>query len=575
MDGHPTSRLLAFARELQCADGFCELMMITLAGLPTSLGFHHAWLFAVENDDGVMRLLDAAGTSRRRLRELAPGLTIAGDAFLEELTGSRVPVVVDDAQSDPRTSKALAERLDLRTIVGIPLRLLDDTVAVFGTGTFGEEGCRPPAPAQLEYLVAMGEQIRIAADRIRLHEERKRSALALARLEGHLRQSQKMEAVGRLASGIAHDFNNLLSVILSFTELAIADLGPTSPSRADLDEVVKASHSAAALTRKLLSFSHNRTIDSRSCDLSEVVIGMDAMIRRLIGADIVFETVPQKGLAKVRADPGLIEQVLMNLVVNARDAMPTGGKLLVETCDVVLDEAYAREHVGVSPGPHVMLAVSDTGCGMDEATQERMFEPFFTTKEEGKGTGIGLSTVYGLITQTGGTVCVYSELGQGTTVRAYLPAAQAEGCPRFVPPAAVVRVWGAETILLVEDDEPLRRVAQKILDRHGYVVLEARDAKHALEIGEHHVGTIDLVLTDVVMPFMSGVEIGARLGVLRPNAAMLYMSGYTATSMAHHRGLEPGFALLTKPITPETLLIKVREVLDAARRPDQMLDSAS
>jgi signal transduction histidine kinase len=576
LEAHPTSRVLAFARELQCAEGFGELMAIARTGLPTSLGFRHAWLFVAEKcDNGVMRLLDASGSSRVQLRELAPRMTIAGDALLEELAASRAPVVIADARLDPRTNKDLVARLGMRTIVGIPLRLQDDTLAWFGTGTFGDEGCRPPAPPQLAYLVEMGEQIRIAADRIRFLEERQRSALALARLEGQLRQSQKMEAVGRLASGIAHDFNNHLSVILSFTELAIAELNPGSGCREDLEEVVKASHRAADLTRKLLSFSHNRRTDTHSCDLSAVVAGMDGMIRRLIGADIVFETLPQRALAKVQADPGFIEQVLMNLVVNARDAMPKGGKLLVETSDVVLDEAYAREHVGIVAGPHVMLAVSDTGCGMDEATQERMFEPFFTTKEEGKGTGIGLSTVYGLVTQAGGTVWVYSELGSGTTVRVYLPVSTTADSPLFVSPAPIVRVWGEETILLVEDDVPLRRAAYKILDRHGYVVLEARDAEHALQIGEHHRGKIDLVLTDVVMPGLSGVELGARLAVLRPSTAVLYMSGYTAKSMEHHRGVEPGFALLMKPITPATLLAKVREVLDAARLPDEMLDAAS
>ncbi|MBC8066733.1 MAG: response regulator [Deltaproteobacteria bacterium] len=566
MEGSPTSRLLAFARELQCADDFGELMAMTRAELPTSLGFRQAWLFVVENDDtNEMRLLDSAGSMRELIREVAPSMKIAGDAMLEEIARSTQPVVVIDALTDPRTNKGIVARLGSRTIISIPLRLQDQTLAVFGTGTFGDEGCRAPAPPQLDYLIGMGVQIRVAADRIRFLEERKRCELAMVRLEAQLRQAQKMEAVGRLAGGIAHDFNNLLSVMISFTELAIADLGDDCPSRPDLEEVVKAGARAAELTRKLLSFSHKNTFRPRTCDLSEVVGGMDAMLRRLIPENIEFDTVVQSQLAKVEADPGLIEQVVMNLVVNARDAMPDGGKLLVETSNVELDAAYAREHIGVVAGPHVMLAVSDTGCGMDKDTQERMFEPFFTTKGDGKGTGIGLCTVYGLIRQNAGTVWVYSEPGNGTSVRTYLPASRAQESCVMVAPPTVVNLWGTETILLVEDDEQLRRVARKILERHGYVVLEAEDSTHALSIGQLHPGHIDLVLTDVVMPGMSGIELGTRLAASRTSTAVLYMSGYTATSMAYQRGLEPGQSLLAKPITPDSLLRRVREVLDAGR----------
>jgi two-component system cell cycle sensor histidine kinase/response regulator CckA len=383
------------------------------------------------------------------------------------------------------------------------------------------------------------------------------------RLEEQLRQSQKMEAVGRLAGGVAHDFNNVLSVILSYGDMLLADMKPGERMRDDVEEIRKAGLRAADLTRQLLMFSRQQVLETRVLDLNELLTSMDKMLQRILGADVDLVSLPGVALGRVRADPSSIEQVIMNLVVNARDAMPTGGKLTMETGNVVLDEAYALEHLGVKPGRYVMLAVTDTGTGIDKATLTRIFEPFFTTKESGKGTGLGLSTVFGIVQQSGGSVWVYSEPGQGTTFKVYLPRVDGEvEAIRLTQPPTTLR--GSETILVVEDDDQVRAVACGILRRTGYHVIEARNAGEALLHSEKHPGTIHLLLTDVVMPQMSGPELAKRLASVRPGMKVLCMSGYTDDSIVRHGVLDAQIAYLQKPITPETLTTRVREVLMGA-----------
>jgi PAS domain S-box-containing protein len=384
---------------------------------------------------------------------------------------------------------------------------------------------------------------------------------ALRHTEEQLRQAHKMEAVGRLAGGIAHDFNNVLSVILSYGQILLADLKPGDPMRDDVEEIRKAGKRAADLTRQLLMFSRQQVLEAKVLDLNEVLTGMDKMLQRILGADVDLVSLPVQPLGRVRADPSSVEQVIMNLVVNARDAMPTGGKLTMETGNVVLDEAYAQAHLGVKPGPHVMLAVTDTGTGMDKATLTQIFEPFFTTKEIGKGTGLGLSTVFGIMQQSGGSVWVYSEPGEGTTFKVYFPRVDATvEATRATEPPTTLR--GSETILLVEDDDQVRVVVRGILRRSGYHVIEARNAGEALLHSEEHAGTIDLLLSDVVMPQMSGPALAKRLASVRPDMKVLCMSGYTDDSIVRHGVLEAHFAYLQKPITPEALTMKVREVLE-------------
>lgn len=386
------------------------------------------------------------------------------------------------------------------------------------------------------------------------------SAEALRRTEEQLRQAQKMDAVGRLAGGIAHDFNNALSVILGCSGLILRDLESNDPTREDVDEIRLAAERAADLTRQLLLFSRQQVIAPRVIDLNQVLKDMDKMLRRIIGEDIDLLSLPAARIGHILADPSHVNQVIMNLVVNARDAMPTGGKLTIETSDVELDAEYAAEHLGTQPGPYVMLAVSDTGYGMSKATQMRIFEPFFTTKEQGKGTGLGLSTVFGILQQAGGSVWVYSELGKGTTFKVYFPRVDGEvDAPARSRASALVR--GTETVLLVEDQDNVRAIAHAILKRSGYRVLVARAAGDALVLCERHRDSIDLLLTDVVMPHLSGIELAARIARTQPQIKVLYMSGYTDDSVVRHGVLESEMAFLQKPFTPESLSAKVREVL--------------
>ena len=380
-------------------------------------------------------------------------------------------------------------------------------------------------------------------------------------LEAQYQQAQKMEAIGRLAGGVAHDFNNLLTVILGFCELLLADLDPDDPRQADIAEIQKAGTSAAGLTRQLLAFSRKEIIEPTLLDLNVVVADMRAMLGRLIGEDVKVVLGLRPELAPVKADRGQVEQIVMNLAVNARDAMPKGGTLTIETANVELDEHYAKTHLAVKPGPYVALTVTDTGTGMTPQVQARLFEPFFTTKEVGKGTGLGLATVHGIVTRSGGSVNVYSEVGRGTSFTVYFPRADAAEMVVDAPPPVARPRAGTETVLVVEDAEGLRELARRLLERQGYTVLVAANADEALRLFEQN-ASIDVLLTDVVMPGASGPELTRQLVERRPALKVIYMSGYTEEAIVQHGVLKPGIAFLHKPFTSETLGRKIREVLD-------------
>ncbi len=385
------------------------------------------------------------------------------------------------------------------------------------------------------------------------------------KLEAQLAQSQKMEAIGTLAGGIAHDFNNLLTVINGNAQLVLMNaIKDESLCKRRIEEIKKAGERAASLTQQLLAFSRKQIIKPEVVDINKGINEIKKMLKRMIGEDIEFQTLLGPELWKVYADPGQINQVIMNLVVNSRDAMPQGGRLTIETANADLNENYFRDHgIKEAPGYYVMLAVSDTGIGMDKKTQEHIFEPFFTTKDVGKGTGLGLPTVYGIIKQNNGFIWVYSELGKGTIFKVYLPKVKGGAGLEEKEQPPVIELAGSETVLIVDDDDGLRDFAQEVLLIHGYRVLDAENGEDALRVSQAHEGQIDLMITDVVMPKMGGKELVERLQPLYPQMKVIYISGYTDNAIVHHGVLTSGLNFLEKPFSPESLAYKVREMLDA------------
>jgi PAS domain S-box-containing protein len=542
------------ALALAQADDLPEILRRCVDAMHTHLDGALARIWLMK--DGLLDLHASAGLQSEA--DLVAGSAPLPKFDIGLLAEERRPYFTNDALHDRRmTDRAWVKREEIVGFAALPLLVAGRVVGVitlFARHSLSE--------AVLTGLGALSDAIAVGVQR-KLAED------ARVALEHQLRQAQKMEAIGQLAGGIAHDFNNLLSVILSYSELLAGELKEGDPMRADVDEIRGAGVRAVDLTRQLLAFSRQQVLQPKIVDVSVIVAGMEKMLRRLLGEDVELVSLAGPSLGKIRVDPGQMEQVIMNLAVNARDAMPRGGKLTVETAEVVLDDAYAAKHVGVKPGLHAMLSVSDTGTGMDKATQARMFEPFFTTKGLGKGTGLGLATVFGIVRQSDGTIWVESELGKGTTFSAYFPMADGAAiasAPKPAPEGGTLH--GSETILLVEDEERVRVLARSILRKYGYTVLDAQSPGDAFLLCEQHDTAIDLLLTDVVMPRMSGRELAERLLQIRPAMRVLYMSGYTDDAIMRHGILESSLAFLQKPITPEALVRKVREVMDA-RAPDR------
>ncbi len=487
------------------------------------------------------------------------------DAALEEL---RTPhdVCLVDYRLGPHSGLSLIERAIADGFVG-PMILLT------GRGDHDVDVQAMKAGAA-DYLVKDQITPQLMERVIRHAIERKASEVALRRSEEQLRESQKMEAIGSLAAGMAHDFNNLLSVILGYSELLAADLQASDPVREALEEIKSAGSRAADLTRQLLAFSRGLVLPPSIVALADVLSAIEKRLRRVIPEDVTLTLLVPRTLGAIKADPGQMEQVIMNLAMNACEAMLRGGALTIELTDVVLSETYTSQHVGMKPGPHVALSVTDTGVGMGKEIQARVFEPFFTTKGIGKGSGLGLASVFGIVRQSGGTISLYSQPQKGTTFTIHFPTVDEAAIARApLVPLHPTALRGSETILLVEDEERVRLVARTILRKYGYDVLEAAGGDEAIRLCEQHKGTIHLLLTDVVMPKMSGWKLAARLLASRPGMRVLYMSGYVDDTLVRNGILDSTITFIQKPITPESLVRKVREALIPVVHPD-VLDAA-
>jgi PAS domain S-box-containing protein len=485
-------------------------------------------------------------------------------SFYEEIFSKQSGILVqteDESELVERYPILLSTlKVGLRSMISVPLISKGQVIGVLHIRSL-----KPNAYTKLDLKLAerVGNQIAGAIANAQLFIERLRAEEKMRALEDQLRQAQKMEAIGRLAGGVAHDFNNLLTVIKGYSQISLVMLKEGDPLKENVEEIQKAANRAASLTKQLLVFSRNQILELKVFHLNTILQDLDKMLHRIIGEDIELVYSLSNDLGQVKTDPSQMEQVILNLAINAKDAMPSGGKLTIETSNATLDESYVDSHIGITPGDYVMLSVSDTGLGMTPEIKERIFEPFFTTKEKGKGTGLGLSIVYGIVKQSGGSIWVYSELGLGTTFKVFLPRIE-EDAKSLRPTAVPTKsLQGSETILVVEDEEIVRKLACKVLEENGYRVFEASNGEEALHIVQKQNGNpIHLVVTDVVMPGMSGRQLVDRLVSLWPQTKALYMSGYTNDAIAHHGVLEPGIAYIQKPFTPDDLILKVRNVLD-------------
>jgi len=530
--------------------GLRAMLQLCAEALVRHLDVAFARIWTLDEASGILELQASAGMYTHI--DGAHSRVPLGQYKIGAIARERRPQLTNQVVGDPQVhDQEWARREGLVAFAGYPLvvheRVLG-VMAMFARHVLSE--FVPKALASVASAVAVGI-------------ERKRAEEALRQSEERLRQVQKMEAVGRLAGGVAHDFNNLLTVITSYSDLVLEDLAPDDPKRDDVAQIRKAAEGAAALTRQLLAFSRQQVLEPKVLDLKATVAGTEKLLQRLIGEDVQLATALAPDLGAVKADPVQLEQVIINLAVNARDAMPAGGRLTIEAANVEMDEVYVRTHAPARPGRYVMLALSDTGIGMDEPTKARIFEPFFTTKESGKGTGLGLATVYGIVKQAGGFIWVYSEPGRGTSFKVYLPRVEEAAEPPVARPAMAEPRRGAETVLVVEDAAAVRMVTRQVLERYGYTVLEAPNGETALRLAAKHHGPIQLLLTDVVMPGLSGRQLAEQLAQLRAEMKVLYVSGYADNAIVHHGILDSGVAYLQKPFTPETLARRVRDVLDA------------
>ncbi|MFZ0447963.1 MAG: response regulator, partial [Desulfatiglandaceae bacterium] len=537
-----------------------RVMLLNARQIEQTWGKERIILLAIEDITERSRLEDLLAESEYRYRHIFE--TASDGIVLFEQTGGHIIQANKAVEKMLGYSEADCVGNKLPDI-GIPLGMNDDFTTIMRdldkTGILNYEN--------IQVKTKTGQYIHTdlyLVDRANFIQCNIRDVSERKRLETQLRQAQKMEAIGTLAGGVAHDFNNILTTIIGYADLMLMNIDTDKPLTEEIKEIKKAGERAAALTRQLLAFSRKQIVEPKILDLNKLLTGIEKMLVRLIGEDIEILMIPESALWKIDIDPGQMEQVIMNLVVNAKDAMPMGGKLTIETVNIDLDQNYFTDHsiVEKQPGSYVILTVSDTGIGMEKGVQEHIFDPFYTTKGIGKGTGLGLSTIYGIVKQNNGFIWAYSEPGQGSTFKIYLPKVKRDVKEEEKEQPPVENLSGSEIVLIVEDDYSLRKLAQKSLQPHGYRVLVAENGEDALRISKEHDGTIDLMMTDVVMPKMGGKETAERLQAIHPQMKVIFMSGYTDDAIVHHGVLAPGLNFLQKPFSPKGLARKVREVLE-------------
>lgn len=524
-------------------------------------GYEHTWLMISDEDEDVteVRLIDASSAHAEQMWLVAPVLKIRGDAMLEEIFTSDAPVVVDDARTDPRTDKRVVDALGNRTIVNIPLRLLDSPFGALGTGTFGSEGVRVPTTEQLNHLVAMAAQVSVAASRLRYREQQRAIVDEREKLQRRLAQVQRLESLGLMAGGVAHDFNNLLTVILACAQMANLSLDEPDTVRAELSGIMEAATRGSALTRQLLAMSRSHPLELRAIDFNARMRDLVKLLRRVLPENVEIDLIEHAGDVLVDGDASQLDQAFMNLCINAREAMPAGGRLTVEIEQVLINGAYVKTHPWAKPGRYVLTSVTDTGIGMTPEVLERAFEPFFSTKEAQAGTGLGLAVAYGSVRQHDGMMHCYSEPGVGTTFKVYLPLMSRSATDVGTKLEGAVR-GGSERILIAEDDPAVRNVIERILNKAGYSLVVVKNGQEAVLAARKE--RFDLVVLDVIMPGMSCQETLNQLRAQQPDVRVLLSSGYTADTNVAELVRQSQCELLAKPYDPDRLLRTVRAALE-------------
>ena len=548
------ARLLAFARELQRAATFIEVLDVARAEVRDAIGFDHAWLCVADDDEPtVVRVLGYSGSHEHLVWDAAPRLAVQGDPMMEEIFAGEGPVIVEDARTDPRTNKDIVAALGNRTIVNVPLRMLDRPLGAFGCGTFGDEGVRVPSIEQLEYLLSMCSQIAVAAARIRFAEHRRVAEREKHELEARLYRSQKLESLGLLAGGIAHDFANLLTVIL--TSASLASNRVQDPLVAEeLTAITGAAERGALLTRQLLAISRTHPLTLQAVDVGDRLRSLASLLHRILPERIALELSDDGESPLAEGDPSQLDQVLMNLCINARDAMPDGGLLRIRT---ELVPADPDAPIGDNPGPWVGISVTDSGSGMPPEVAERVFEPFFTTKPDRVGTGLGLAVVFSIVRQHNGSITCQSTVGSGTTFRILLPVARDRDLPVSLPVFSPRQ--GSGRILIADDDIDIRETVSRILDSAGYSTLAVADGNEAAAAVRNE--PFDLAFLDVVMPGPTCHDLVARLRAIRPQLRILLSSGYAAEADILRLAHEQCSGLLVKPFAFAEMMRGIRDAM--------------